>query len=161
MKKNFKVQDVYKLIYQGVFGVAHILDNPDLAYQYLKTEFALVKPAADEPIMENISVSGEIVRINLRPYKKAGGKISELFQIMVLSAEEINGSQKQFIWYWEDFKTAVFDGRLKFDKSELNLFDNKIKQENYPAIHHSEAYRQANKPAYRVVKKSLVESILR
>ena len=154
-KIDFSVADVYKLIYQSVFGVAHILEKPEFAKQYLVSEIESVGGSDSEPLMENISVSGEIVRINLRPYKKSGRPVETLFEIMVKSAGEINGTQANFLKQWEAFKKAVKNGKLKFELQELEKSDREMKAKNYPAVHHSEKYREANKPAYRVVKKSV------
>jgi len=143
------------LIYQGVFGVAHILKKPDFAKQYLAKEMNSIEGTNSEPLIENISVSGDIVRINLRTFKKSGGSVEKLFEIMTLSAEETKGDMEKFLSQWGEFKQAVILGKLKFNIQDLEKFDKKVKAENYPAIHHSPGYRKANRPAYRVVKKSI------
>ena len=152
-KENFSIQDAYKLIYQGGFGVAHILQIPERAKQYLVKEMESIEGTNKEPLIENISVSGELVRINLRPFKKSGRSVEKLFEIMIRSAKETNGDLEKFLTQWGEFKQAVINGRLKFNIQELEKFDQKVKAENYPAVHHSPEYREANKPAYRVVKK--------
>jgi hypothetical protein len=159
-KKNFEIQDAYKLIYQGVFGVGHILDNPQMAKKYLEQEFESVIASDTEALIENISVSGEIVRINLRPYKYRNGDIEKLFEAMVHSAEEISGSQKRFLGLWNEFKQAVLNGQLDFNKNELVIFDNQVKSDYYPAMHHSSAYREANQAAYRVLKINFAQQLL-
>ena len=151
-KENFSVQDAYKLMYQGVFGVAHILDKPEFAKRYLISEIESVESSDSEPLIETISVSGEIVRINLRPYKKSGRSVEKLFEIMVRSAGEINGTISDFLQHWEEFKKAFKNGKLNFNVKQLEKFEHKMIAENYPAVHHSLLYREANKPAYRVVK---------
>jgi len=158
-KKNFEIQDAYKLIYQGVFGVGHILNNPEMANKYLDKEFKSVSASDNERLIENISITGEIVRLNLRPYKYQNGDIDRLFQAMLCSAEEISGSREKFLSLWNEFKQAVFNSELNFDKEELKIFDNKVKLENYPPMHHSSEYRKANQPAYRVLKKDIAEKL--
>lgn len=152
-KQNFAVQDAYKLIYQGVFGVAHILDNQHMAKKYLADEFESTTASDKIDLIENISVSGKIVRLNLQPYKYRNGDIDQLFQAMLKSAQEISGSQQEFLKLWDEFKQAVFDEKLNFNVTDLNKFDAKVKLHNYPAMHHSENYRTANNPAYRVLRK--------
>ncbi|UCE05079.1 MAG: hypothetical protein JSW07_15860 [bacterium] len=159
-KKNFEIQDAYKLIYQGVFGVEHILDNPQIAKKHLELELESVIGSDTETLIENISVSGEIVRINLHPYKYRNGDIEKLFEAMVHSAEKISGSQKRFLALWNEFMRAVFKGQLNFGKEQLIIFDNKVKSDDYPAMHHSSAYREANQPAYRVLKSNFAQQLL-
>jgi len=160
IKKNFKIQDAYKLIYQSVFGVGHLTVNSDLARKNLKQELDSVRAIDDEKMIENISISGEIVRLNLRPYKYQNGNIDRLFQAMLRSAGEITGSRDDFLKRWSEFKQAVILGDLNFDKEHLKIFDAKVKSENYPARHHSAAYKEANQPAYRVLKNDLARKLL-
>lgn len=159
-KKNFAIQDAYKLIYQSVFGIRHILDNSELAKQYLEQEFEAVNAEKSEKIIENISVSGEIVRLNLRPYKYRNGDVDRLFQAMLRSAEFIAGSKEKFLSLWSEFKNAVLNGELTFDKDELKIFDANANIEDYPAIHHSSSYREANQPAYRILSRELAERLM-
>ena len=160
IKKNFEIQDAYKLIYQSVFGIQHILDDKERAKIYLQQEFESINADGHEDLIENISVSGEIVRLNLRPFKYCNGNIDQLFQAMLHSAEEIPGSVKKFLDLWNQFKQAVFRAEMNFDETELRAFDHKMKLENYPARHHSAAYRAANRPAYRVLKKSFADQLI-
>jgi len=154
-KQNFSVQDAYKLIYQGNFGVAHILKNMDHARQFLEKEIESIKESENEPLIEHISVSTNLVRINLRPFKKSGSSVDTLFEVMKRSVEETKGDKQRFLNQWREFKELVIQGKLKFDLKELDSFDNKVKANNYPAVHHSSEYRRANKPAYRVVKEDI------
>ncbi len=154
-KTNFSIQDAYKLIYQGNFGVAHILKNMDRAQQFLKEEIASIEESNDEPLIEPISVSNDLVRINLRPFKKFGYSVDKLFEIMIRSVEETKADKQRFLNQWCEFKESVIHGKLKFDRKELETFNQKVKAENYPAVHHSSGYRKTNNPAYRVVKENI------
>jgi hypothetical protein len=160
IKKNFEIQDAYKLIYQSVFGIGHIIVNPELAQKYLRQELDSVLASNNETLIEKISISGEIVRLNLRPYKYRNGSIDRLFQAMLQSAGEIAGNREGFLARWGDFKQAVMLGELDFNKQELKIFDDKVQSENFPAIHHSAAYKEANQPAYRVLKNDLARKLL-
>jgi len=154
-KRNVSIQDVYKLLYQSTFGVAHILNNIANARKYLHEEIFQLTASREEPLLESISTNGEMIRINLRPFKAQLRNIDVLFEVMQISAEQTFGTLDEFLKKWDCFKNAVTDFRLNFNIDELKLFDKKITAEFYPALHHSEKYRSANKPAYRVVKKSV------
>ncbi len=150
-KKNFEIQDAYKLIYQSVYGIGHILSEPALARQALVREFDSIAPSDAEQLIERISPSGDMVRLNLRPYKSRDGNIDLLFQAMLRSATATPGSPEKFLVWWNQFKHAVFEGTLNFDKEDLKIFDNELQLSNYPVVHHSLAYRESNHPAYRVL----------
>ena len=159
-KLNLEIQDVYKMIYQSVFGVAHILGNQFRAKRYLEQELNLIEPSADEELIENISVTGDVVRLNLRPFKFQNGNSTVLFHGMQRSAREIKGSQEQFLRLWDQFKNAVLEGKLNFDKKALLEFDRKILSSDYQVMHHSKRYKNANRPAYRILTKQHAEKLL-
>jgi len=159
--QHFDVRDAYKLIYQGIFGVAHILENREAAQQYLQTEFDAVEPSPNEPLLEEISLNGEVVRVNLRPFKAQQFPLHRLFEVMVQTAEEIQGSQEEFMRLWGQFTTLVREKRLAFDRQTLDTFDAEVRAANYPPVHHSEGYKRANRPAYRVVKRSIFQRMFR
>ena len=158
-RPEFSVQDAYKLLYQSEFGVAHILDDSGKAKKYLQYEFDAVNASEEEVLFEPISLDSEIVRINLRPFKAQHRGIDTLFQVMVISAREIKGTLPAFKMIWNDFKNAVNKGRLDFNREKLLEFDKEIKAGNYPAVHHSDKYKAAYKPAYRVVKKQVFDEL--
>ena len=154
---HFEVQDAYKLIYQGVFGVAHILENKEAAWQYLQREFESLEASEDEPLLENISLRGDVVRINLRPFKAANASLEKLFEVMVQSAGEIQSTEEEFSKQWNEFQTLVRNETLSFDINTLEEFDSEVRAAHFPPVHHSEGYEEANRPAYRVVKRTLFE----
>jgi len=158
LRPDLEVVDVYKMLFQSVFGIQHILH--DKAKRYLEEELSTLEmqKSLDEPLIENISVDNVMVRVNLRPFKMRGLSSNKLFSAMVTSAES-KGSQKAFLKLWNQFKSLVKTDRLNFDESSLEDFDKKVKKENYPPYHHSERYRRSYNPAYRVVKREVFKRI--
>lgn len=155
MKKDFSVQDVYKLIYQGVFGIEHLLSASIMAKRYLQNEWATIIAAVDEELIENISVSGATVRLNLRPYKFRKGSVNSLFAAMMQSTHQTPGAGEKILQLWNTFTRAVSENDLNFDLNELTKFDARVRSENFPPMHHSLLYRQSNHPAYRVLKNDI------
>jgi hypothetical protein len=160
---NLGVQDVYKLLFQGVMGVAHILEDKEQAKRYLENEFAGVNVSKflDEPLVEDVSVSGEVVRVNLRPFKRLGPSLNRLFEAMVVSAERMKEDKETFMTLWNRFIGLVKAGRLDFDHEALVEFDKVTKDKGYPPIHHSKEYVRANKPTYRVVDKKVYQKMFK
>jgi hypothetical protein len=158
---NLGVQDVYKLLFQGVMGVAHILGDKERARRYLEDEFAGadVSEFLDEPLVEDISVGGGVVRVNLRPFKRLGLSLDNLFKAMIISAERLKEDKEAFITLWNKFMELVKDRRLDFDYEALAEFDRVMRDRGYPPVHHSKEYVKANKPAYRVVGKKVYQKM--
>lgn len=154
---NLGGRDVYKLLFQGVMGVAHILEDKEQARRYLEDEFAGldVSEFLDEPLVEDVSVSGGVVRINLRPFKRLGLSLGKLFEVIIVSAKKLKEDKDRFITLWKGLMELVKVGRLDFDYEALVEFDRAMKNRGYPPAHHSKEYVKANKPAYRVVDRKV------
>jgi len=161
LHKNLGIQDVYKLLFQGVMGVAHILKDRQKAWTWLLKEFERVDADEfmEEPLLEDINVDGSIMRVNLRPFKRLGLSLDRLFEVMAVSAETIEPDKKRFVRVWKRFIRLVKAGQLDFDYVRLIEFDGVVRAEGCPPVRHSRAYAKANKPAYRVVQKKAYQEI--
>ncbi len=149
--RNLQVQDVYKMLYQAVFGPGHVLAHPEEAFSALAEEFAHLKPDAGELLLEPISPSGTALRLNLRPYKQRGGDLTALWQALLQSARGLSGSKEELLALWDQFAHCVRQGELPFAFAEVEEIDALLRAGGVAAMHHSDAYRRANAPAYRVL----------
>jgi hypothetical protein len=157
-RPEVRAQDIYKLLYQGVFGVGHILS--DKAWKVLIEEVNRInlEEHKDDPLIEPVSVNETIVRVNLRQYIKSGGDLKKLLLVMKESAK-IEGNSDIFLQHWSEFKELNSRGVFSFSLEEVELLDESI-QKDYPEPHHhTEAYRTAYYPAYRVVSKKIFTNI--
>jgi len=77
-----RAQDIYKLLYQGVFGVSHFLSNK--AWKVLVEEANRInlEEHKDDPLIEPASPDEKIIRVNLRQYIKSGGDLEKLLKVM-------------------------------------------------------------------------------
>ena len=145
-----KAQDIYKLLYQGVFGVGHIVS--ERAWDILVEEAGRISLTdhSEDPLIEPVSPNGSMVRVNLRQYINGGGDLETLFKVMVESGVH-KGEEKVFLEYWNQYKKLVDDGLFSASKGEIDELDTLIQQEGIRLRHHTEQYREAYYPAYRVV----------
>ncbi|MBN1966083.1 MAG: hypothetical protein JW910_15645 [Anaerolineae bacterium] len=146
------VRDAYKLLYQGVRGPAHLITDADAFLARLHAEIdglAAVEPV-EEP-WEVIQPDGALVRVNLRPYVKAGHSVARLAQACIETAAFTWGTPDLLRAAWGVFVALCAEGRLAFPPDEVAAFTAWLDEHGYPAAHHSEVYRAAYSPAYRVV----------
>jgi hypothetical protein len=148
-KPKMGVFDVYKLLYQGVFGVGHILSKGAQNY-LLKEALELKDIGVEEPFTEPVSPDGEMVRVNLRPYLKHMLPLEKLFNAMVVSSVE--GNPTIFLERWDAFVKLAGTRVLVFNFKEIDELNAKINREKPQPMHHSTEYREAYHPSYRVVK---------
>ena len=148
-KPKMGVFDVYKLLYQGVFGVGHILSEG--AQHYLLKEASELKDIEfEEPFTEPVSPGGEMVRVNLRPFLKKGYPLKKLFDAML--ASNVDGDSVVFLERWDAFVMLVRNRVLVFNQNEIDELNEKVNRKSPQPMHHSTEYREAYHPSYRVVK---------
>ena len=144
-----QLQDAVKLIYQSEFGGGHMIENEAASLRRLKEEFGALRAApASGDMFENIG--GGICRLHLH----ALGDISlaTVNRMFVVSANGVQGSPCRFEQKLKSLVQCCADAALSFDVQETKAYISTLKEKGYPAVGHSEAYRQAYAPAYRVIK---------
>ena len=156
--KEFKVEDLYKLIYQVTCGGGHLLEDRRIAEKMLHEEWENAgKILKGETLLEMIDPRGGILRVNIRIYKKIGGSFARLFDLFIRSAESYKKDERRLILYWQYVLEMVSKDDIPFEEKTLTAFWNEVEKKGFPPIHHSKSYVEANCPSYRVVLKSLWE----
>ena len=150
-----ELQDLYKLLYQGAFGPGHSIVNADDALRNIEAEIRHLDQAEGEPLHEPCSVDGSMIRVNLRPFLKRGLSVQRLAQVMLETAGSMKADTAAFVATWAEFGDLVSDEALPFDADEYEAFTRDVLEQRFPAMHHSDAYLGAYKPAYRVVRRDL------
>jgi hypothetical protein len=153
-----QARDAYKLLYQGVFGVGHIM-GPG-AWDYLQNEAESVDPSdqPDESLIESVSLDGSIVRVNLRPLLREGYPLNKLMEAMRLS--DIAGNPISFLESWDAFVKLVWSGQLDFEHNEVDAINKVLDRDAPQPMHHTQEYRDNYHPAYRVVRRQEILKIL-
>lgn len=127
--------DVYKLLYQGVFGVGHILGENAWKLLQHETEQLKLETQPEEPLVEDASPDRKIVRINLRPFVRRGLPLSELYASMISS--RIDGDDAQLLQYWNSFTRLASSGRVRLEEDKIQAITRSIGPGNCPLMHHS------------------------
>ncbi|MEE8300323.1 MAG: hypothetical protein V3R28_03350 [Desulfatiglandales bacterium] len=148
---KLELQDLYKLIYQAAMGSEHAVSDTDMVHTSLERELEALADGPAEPVIENISPDSRLVRINLRPYFAAKGDRLVLITAFVRTANEYKGSDSQLRRYWSYAERMAADGELPFRYAALERFFAQMKEQGFPAVHHSATYASAYHPAYRVI----------
>jgi hypothetical protein len=154
-----RATDFYKLLYQGVFGVGHIMGEGAPDWLEREAEGLNLQEHPKEPLLEEVSADGKMVRVNLRPYLRQGLPLGGLFTAME-ETSRVEVSSEEFKEAWAVFKALVASGRLKVDMGEFKALDDELWREGCHPHHHSEAYRDAYHPAYRVVTLESLAGVL-
>jgi hypothetical protein len=151
--------DLYKFIHQGVFGPGHMVSDRSAAAAYLSRELAGLGPAeGTEPLCEELGGEPPFVRVHLRPWLESGHELEQLLEAFVDSASRIEGNPAEMARAI-DSAVAWLDqqGRVEL-AAGLRELASEHQADGFPALRHSDQYREAYHPAYRVVLRELAET---
>ena len=157
-RREVQIQDIYKLLYQGVFGAEHLLSDYARARAYLQEEWQRTAADPSELLTEPAAIDGEIIRVNLSRCRADGLSCDDLWRIFVQSNKG-SGSTEELRHLWSEFGELCRRKLLPFEAAAVVRFGEQMEAENYPARHHSSEYRQANRPAYRIVRRRVFNAL--
>lgn len=141
-------EDLLKGLHQSVFGCGHFVDEK--AEEHLYWELGGLEPS-DGPDMEPLV--GDFCRVHLRSLSKSGLAPKTLFRLFLLSAAEPTGTAAQMEEKLEILLGMASAKQLPFDYDDVRTCAETWRKAGFPACHHSEGFRAAYQPAYRVIRK--------
>lgn len=142
--------DIYKLLHQSVFGPGHIIQSEDSAREYLLKEMeSLGQTMPGEKLYEDLGDG--MFRVNLRPLRDSKKPVEDLLAAMIMTANTNKGTPQSMAD--KIAKACEFLEKQQKDKlaGDLKALGEKQAATGYSATHHSEKYREAYLPAYRIV----------
>ena len=152
-----QMQDVIKMCYQAVFGAEHMLADVETAKQYFLREYEETPACFSIPLYESISES--YCRVNLAAWKARALDAEELFELFAASTKHnIPGTRIDLNNCAKDVEKIIAKGLLPFTLEDWKTTYVAYKNNGMLPVHHSETYRQAEHPAYRLVRKSLLHA---
>ena len=148
--------DLYKFLHQAVYGPGHAIPDREAAAAWLEREIEnLELPRDGESLCEALGGEPPSVRINLRPFVLNGGDSGLLVEAFVASAKTDRGGSQRMTTVLSlaaSYVQCAGRGELA---PELEALTAELAKTGYPSIHHSQAYVEAYRPAYRVVDEAL------
>ncbi len=147
-----QAEDVFKYMFQGAFGCEHLVSNEEAALAYIKREYETVSKTA-EPYIEPLD--GEYSRVYLSCLNE-GLTPETLARLFCLSAKKEEGGRVALEQKIEVTKALVASGELPLEGEDFAQKLATWKDLGYPAVHHSNVFREAYKPAYRVIANQYV-----
>ena len=143
-------RDAVKLIYQNEFGGGHLIWDEEACLNYLRREYTSVAKDPTVPLYEDIG--NGIIRVNLAAVKPED--LEQLGRAFIDSAARHKGTMDRFLNKLEVLRKLANEGVFNFDTNALSVYLSEYEAAGYPAVSHSPEYRQAYKPAYRIIRKA-------
>lgn len=148
-----RIEDAVKLLYQSEFAGGHIIEDEDESLESIKRECAALEKRDVNKNGEAFEeIGGGLCRLDLRALETLGIEASTVNRFFVETAGSVSGSTERFEQKLDALLRLCRSGELPFDAIEAEQYIDSLKAKGYPAVSHSEEYRRAYAPAYRVVK---------
>ena len=148
---KMQIRDAAKLLYQSEFGGGHMIANPDMSLKRIHEEFVSLDSHTLNSVNVLEPIGNDIYRIYLSSLSN-GLTEETLNQMFVQSANHKKGTVVALEHKIEDVLNACREGTLQFSETSADEFFAEWKSQGYPAISHSEVYRNNYFPAYRVIE---------
>ena len=145
---KMQIQDAVKLLYQSEFGGGHMIASPEKSLDRIKEEYRNFKGQPSSVVCEPIG--GGMYRIYLSALDH-GLSAETLNSMFVETADRKAGSRESFEEKLALLIRCCQNGELPFDKAQAEAFLCAYRSQGYPAVSHSDCYRSAYHPAYRIV----------
>ena len=142
-------QDALKMAYQAAFGAEHLAGDGEAVRRYLHAELAECQADPAESLTE--AVSPDLCRVNLRAWKAAGLPEEWLARMFLDTCQPRPEGESRFQAMLADLDEMTQAGRLPFSWDSWQREKRAYLAAGPHAVHHSDAYRQQEKPAYRLI----------
>jgi hypothetical protein len=158
---RMELADVYKLLHQAAMGPGHAIDDLAGARAKLAAEAAELGEGPEDPMADPISPDGKMARIHLRPYFAAGHTANVLVDAFVQTGRAYPSAPDKFEKFCACLGDLAAAGGIPFSRDEVERYVQALAERAYPVVRHSDAYRAAYRPAYRVVALDLLPALHR
>ncbi len=160
---RMKTEDFMKLIYQSVFGPRHFSGVPCLSdiIAGIEDEVRLMEPI-DEAQPIYVDLGSDFVRVSLCAISSGLWTVTEMAEAFLASFSLSPSMNKATLKRWNDrvntFLEMNAEGILHCPETEMDAALEDISRYGVRPTHHSETYRKAYHPHYRVIHRQLIES---
>lgn len=142
-------RDVIKLCYQAARGAEHLLADEHRARAYFLSEYDATPADGSLPLLEVISPA--VARANLAAWKAANLPAEWLFRMFLHTAKVPQGGEEMLMQHLAE-ASALLKEAAPFPYAAWEEVLSAWRDAGCPAVHHSETYREQEKPAYRIVR---------
>ena len=150
--------DIFKFIFQSAFGCEHLVSSEERALNYIKAELERIKDDESAPRID--ALDGDYSRVHLSCLSDEVTP-EVLAKYFCLSAKVEEGGKERLIEKIAVARELIADGTIPLSLSDFDELHARWREAGYPAIHHSDSFRKAYRPAYRVIANEYVDVLFR
>ncbi|MCI5843799.1 MAG: hypothetical protein MR004_09170 [Clostridiales bacterium] len=143
-----RLSDYIKLLYQSEFGCEHFAPEDTTGHTLLLRELETAR--LGQHLMEK--VGGGYWRVYLKNARELGAAPETLYAMFRETARNSHGSRERFRAKLRELEALCEEGLLPFSPGIFQLYWLNYEAAGLPAVHHSQEYRKAYAPSYRVIQ---------
>jgi len=149
MHPSMQPQDALKMAYQAAFGAEHLAGDPLRVRSMLQDELSRCPAASSLPLTE--SIAPDICRVNLAAWKHATLPADWLAALFLQSCAPLPDGPARMEKALGCLDRLAASGSLPFSAADWQREKQAYLAGGIRPLHHSDRYRQAEAPAYRVL----------
>lgn len=149
-----EVRDAVKLVYQSEFGGGHMIPDEEKCRSFLQSEYDSVLQNPRTPLLEEIG--SNLYRVNLAALDAHGISAEELGTAFIQSANVHRGTMASFREKLSLLMELTTAGAMPFSIEALTDYLTIYEKAGFPPVSHSDTYRNAYFPAYRVIRREFL-----
>lgn len=142
-----QITDYFKLLFHSAFGCDHAVSSYERAFAYIVKES---EEYIDESTPHTEELDGDYSRVYFSSLK-CGLSRETLAAMFFLSAKHEAAGRELLEEKLSVLRRAATDGVIPLSVCELDECIEEWRTLGYPAVRHSDIYRESYKPSYRVV----------
>lgn len=144
---KLQIEDIFKYIFQSTFGCEHLLSDEKTVLHYIKHEY---ETCSRTEAVHKEPLDGEYSRVYLS-WLNDGLTAETLAKLFCLSAKRKSDGKASLEQKISVARGLITDGAFPLNVDDFEAKLNRWRDMGYPAVHHSDAFRLAYHPAYRVI----------
>lgn len=148
---RMEIADLFKYVFQSVKGCEHMVPSEAAAMEGVRREYAACEHGALPTAFPAVDpLDGGFSRVHLT-CPEVGISPETLGKLFCRSARVSGGDDAALTQRLAVARDMILAGELPFLPSEFDSLQAQWQAAGYPAVRHSEAFRAAYRPAYRVI----------
>lgn len=153
--QKMQIRDMVKLIYQNEFGGGHLVGDELKSFGMLEEEYRNLCSSAASYYKDNLfeDIGNNLYRLHLYPLADTTLSLETLNKFFVNTANSYRGNIESFLKKLDVLVSMCRNNELPFSPAEAEAFVTEYRAKGCPPLSHSDVYRKAYSPAYRIVQK--------
>ncbi|MBO5735201.1 MAG: hypothetical protein J6S15_03790 [Clostridia bacterium] len=147
-----ELTDLFKFLFQSAFGCEHLVSSPERAIDYIRKEYDASTSFCPPEVTE---LDGDYCRVSLSCLQN-GLAPETLGKLFCRSSKHEPDGKKRLTEMLTTAREMIAEGALPFSAEVFEYNLTLWKENDFCPVHHSETFRNAYHPAYRVIAKEYV-----